>query len=74
MNTTNHDTFTKHEGDHRVKRMTHAPTLKVGKALGKFENQTQNRRDFPEYPHPEHLKARPAEPAPCTIDLKFDNK
>lgn len=72
MKTTNNDTFTKHEGDHRVQKTSHPPTLKVGKALGKFENLTQNRRDFPEYHDPE--RAKPAEPAPCTIDLKFDNK
>jgi hypothetical protein len=72
MKTTNNDTFTRHEGDNRVKRTTHSPTLKVGKALGKFENQTQSKRDFPQYRNPE--RAIPAEPAPCTIDLKFDNK
>ena len=72
MKTTNNDTFTRHEGDNRVKITTHSPTLKVGKALGKFENQTQSKRDFPQYRNPE--RAIPAEPAPCTIDLKFDNK
>lgn len=72
MTTTNNDTFTRHEGDNRVKITTHSPTLKVGKNLGKFENQTQSRRDFPQYRDPE--RAIPAEPAPCTIDLKFDNK
>lgn len=72
LNTTNHDTFTKHDGDHRSKRTTHSPSLKVSKNLGKIETQTQNRRDFPQYLDAE--RARMAEPAPCTIDLKFDNK
>lgn len=72
MTTTNNDTYKMIYGDHRAERIVKKPTLGTSKKLGKFETETQNRRDFPQY-----AGARPAklaEPAPETIDLRFDNK
>lgn len=72
MTTTNNDTYKMIRGDHRAERIVKKPTLNVSKKLGKFETQTQNRRDFPL--HPGARPAQLAEPAPETIDLRFDNK
>lgn len=72
MTTTNNDTYKMIYGDHRAERIVKNPTLGTSKKMGKFETETQNRRDFPQY-----AGARPAklaEPAPETIDLRFDNK
>ena len=75
LNTTNKDTYKNFPpGDHRAERIVNQPTLQVSKIRGKFQNETQNRRDFPAYNNSQSLRAKMAEPAPATIDLRFDNK
>ncbi|KAK3106960.1 hypothetical protein FSP39_003976 [Pinctada imbricata] len=75
LNTTNQDTYKSFPpGDHRAERIVKEPSLQASKIKGKFQSETQNRHDFPAYRNTQTLRARMAEPAPDTIDLKFDNK
>ncbi|KAJ8313310.1 hypothetical protein KUTeg_009096 [Tegillarca granosa] len=75
MTTTTNDTFKKFDGDHRAERVFEKTSLgKKPKKLGKFQDETQNRFDFPPYRSGQPMPAKLAEPAPTTIDLRFDNK
>lgn len=73
FDTTHSDTYKFIKGDHRARPMVAkdaAPTI----GRGKFRGETQSMHDFPGYRGRQPLPPRPAEPAPATIDLRFDNK
>jgi len=75
LDTTHNDTYTNITGDHRPTRVEQRSTLAVpSNKKGTFQSQTQNRFDFPGYKNGQPIRARPIEPAPTTIDLRFDNK
>ncbi|KAK7106010.1 stabilizer of axonemal microtubules 1-like [Littorina saxatilis] len=73
FDTTNMDTYKGIKGDHRVKPILQKATTPQGKR-DKFHSDTQSKRDFPGYAGRQPMPPKAAEPAPTTIDLKFDNK
>ena len=73
FDTTHNDTYKGVKGDHRVKPIVQKATTPAGRR-GKFNGETQSKRDFPGYAGRQPMPPKPAEPAPTTIDLKFDNR
>ncbi|XP_025100307.1 uncharacterized protein LOC112567734 isoform X2 [Pomacea canaliculata] len=70
--TTHRDTYKEIKGDYRAKPVVHKDKASVGKR-GKFSDETQFKHDFPGFGSKQPLPPKPAEPAPTTIDLKFNN-
>ncbi|XP_046565330.1 stabilizer of axonemal microtubules 2-like isoform X1 [Haliotis rubra] len=73
FDTTHNRTFQNISGDHRVKPITNKPDLPLHRRE-RFNGESQSKRDFPGFMSGQPLPPKPAEPAPATIDLRFDNK
>ncbi|XP_076457679.1 uncharacterized protein LOC143291611 [Babylonia areolata] len=73
FDTTHGVTYKGVKGDHRVLPMVQKATVPAGKR-GRFNGETQSKRDFPGYGGRQPVPPKAADPAPTTIDLKFDNK
>ena len=73
FNTTHDTTYQNIKGDHRVKPLVQPDTTPLRKR-GNFQGKTQTMLDFPGYSRGQPKPPKAAEPAPATIDLKFDNK
>ncbi|XP_071095136.1 stabilizer of axonemal microtubules 2-like [Haliotis cracherodii] len=72
FDTTHNRTFQNITGDHRVKPITNKPDLPLHRRE-RFNGESQSKRDFPGFMSGQPLPPKPAEPAPATIDLRFDN-
>ncbi|XP_060589971.1 uncharacterized protein LOC132745164 isoform X1 [Ruditapes philippinarum] len=73
MMTTNMETYKDVKGDHRPSPIVRQSDLAKHKPRGKFQSETQFRHDFPGYTGGQPKPPPPAQPAPDTLDLKFDN-
>jgi len=73
FDTTNKTTYQNIEGDHRPDRVIQKETTPL-KKRGLFEGKTQTMADFPGYKRGQPRPPKAVEPAPATIDLKFNNK
>jgi len=72
MDTTSRSTFVNFAGAQPAMKVTHNPEIIVQRR-GKFNGETQSKRDFPGFSGRQPPPPRPVPPAPETIDIKFDN-
>jgi len=73
FDTTNNTTYQTISGDHRVKKILQKELTPLNKR-GQFQGKTQTMSDFPGYSKGQPRPPKAIEPAPVTIDLKFNNK
>lgn len=73
FSTTNDATYQMIQGDHRCPQLKQKDTTPLRKR-GQFEGQTQSMSDFPGYRKGQPKPPMMIDPAPATIDLKFNNK